>query len=182
MRINFLPFLFQEKSESSNEATEQSCTCAVDSANLPKAASAHSLEDTTASLVSGALATVSPASSPLQLKHTSSGYFSFGFEPLPSTDSLTRRIRNELIIALDPPHPKADWRTLAEDLGYEMKHIRWLEDRKSKPGASPTDVLLTVLEGKKFPLHKLAEKLNEMGREDAASLLEAQLMLRETEV
>ena len=172
--------MFQEKSESSNKATEQSCTCAVDSGNLPKAASAHSLEDTTASLVSGALAAASPASSPIQLKHTSSGYFSFGFEPLPSTDSLTRKIRNELIIALDPAHPKADWRTLAEDLGYEMKHIRWLEDRK--PGASPTDVLLTVLEGQKFPLHRLAEKLHEMGREDAASLIEAHLMLRETEV
>lgn len=179
---NSVSFLFQEKLESSNKATEQSCTCAVDSGNLPKAASAHSLEDTTASLVSGALAAASPASSPIQLEHTSSGYFSFGFEPLPSTDSLTRKIRNELIIALDPAHPKADWKTLAEDLGYEMKHIRWLEDRKCKAGASPTDVLLSVLEGQKIPLHRLAEKLHKLGREDVANLIEAQLILRETEV
>ena len=150
----------------------------MDSGNLLRAAGANSLEDTTASLVLGALATASPASSPIQLKRTSSGYFSVGFESLPSVDSLTRKTRNELIIALDPAHPKADWRSLAENLGYEMKHIRWLEDRK--PGVSPTDVLLTLLEGKKFPLHELAKRLREIGREDAANLIEAPLMLGES--
>ena len=166
--------LFQEKSTSKNKATEQTCTCTV-SGNLLKGTSANSLQDTTANVLLGAV-----AASPLEMAHTSSGYFSFGFEPLPAVDSLTQRIRSELIISLDPPHPKADWRTLAEDLGFKLRYIRYLESLK--PPASPTDTLLNLLEARKFPLCELAKRLHGMGREDAAALLEAQLVLRETEV
>lgn len=163
-----------EKSTSKNKATEQTCTCTV-SGNLLKGTSANSLQDTTANVLLGAV-----AASPLEMAHTSSGYFSFGFEPLPAVDSLTQRIRSELIISLDPPHPKADWRTLAEDLGFKLRYIRYLESLK--PPASPTDTLLNFLEARKFPLCELAKRLHGMGREDAAALLKAQLALRETEV
>ena len=140
-----------------------------------KGTSENSLQDTTASNLLAAV-----AASPLQMAHTSSGYFSFGFEPLPALDSLPQRIRSELIISLDPPHPKADWRTLAEGLDLKMKYIPFLESLK--PPASPTDTLLTILEAKKFPLWKLAERLHGMGREDAAAILEEALVLRETKV
>ncbi|KAM7451780.1 Netrin receptor unc5c [Porites harrisoni] len=184
-------------SESSNKASEQTCYCGG-STSLSKAASEPILEDNTAALLHagslcshlhstsqanillGGAGPGSPTGSPIQLKNTSSGYFSFGFEPSPSTDSLTYRIRNELILILDPPHPKGDWRSLADGVGFEMKHIRWLANCNSS--ASPTDILLTALESKKYPLYKLAEKLRNIGRDDAASLVDAQLMLRETEV
>ena len=184
-------------SESSNKASEQTCYCGG-SASLSKAASEPALEDNTAAvlyasslcnhwrstsqanILLGGASPGSPTGSPIQLKNTSSGYFSFGFEPSPSTDSLSNRIRNELILILDPPHPTGDWRSLADGVGFEMKHIRWLANCNSS--ASPTDMLLTALESKKYPLYKLAEKLHDIGRDDAASLVDAQLMLRETEV
>ena len=184
-------------SESSNKASEQTCYCGG-STSLSKAASEPVLKDNTAAVLHagslcshlhstsqanillGGAGPGSPTESPIQLKNTSSGYFSFGFEHSPSTDSLTYRIRNELILILDPPHPKGDWRSLADGVGFEMKHIRWLANCNSS--ASPTDMLLTALESKKYPLYKLAEKLRDIGRDDAASLVDAQLMLRETEV
>lgn len=184
-------------SESSNKGTEQTCYCGG-SASLSKAASEPCLEDNTAALLHarslcnhwhstsqanillGGAGPGSPIGSPIQLKNTSSGYFSFGFEPSPSTDSLSNRIRNELILILDPPHPKGDWKSLAEVCGFEMKHIRWLANCNSS--ASPTDMLLTALESKKYPLYKLTEKLRDIGRDDAATLIDRQLMLRETEV
>ena len=133
-----------------------------------------------ANILLGGTGPGSPTGSPIQLKSTSSGYSSFGFEPSPSRDSLSSRIRNELISILDPPHPTGDWKSLAEGVGFEMKYIRWLANCNSF--ASPTDILLTTLECKKYPLYKLAEKLRNIGREDAASLVDAQRMLRETEV
>ncbi|XP_068718142.1 netrin receptor UNC5D-like [Montipora capricornis] len=165
-----------EKSKSNNKATEQTCTVtSTVSGNMLKGTSENSLQETTASDLLGAV-----AASPLQMAHTSSGYFSFGFEPSPALDSLPQRIRSELIIYLDPPHPKADWRTLAEGLDFKMKYIRFLESLK--PPASPTDTLLNILEAKKFPLCELAERLHGMGREDAAAILEEALVLRETNV
>ena len=158
------------------------------SASLNKAASellhAGSLSNhwhstSQANILLGGAGPGSPTGSSIQLKSTSSSYFSFDVEPSPSADSLTYWIRNELILILDPPHPKGDWRSLADGVGFEMKHIRWLANTNSS--VSPTDILLTVLESKKYPLHKLAEKLRDIGRDDAANLV-AQLMLRETEV
>lgn len=188
----FFHFSFQENSDLSSKATEKPRTFSA-SSSLPNSARAPSVEDTTAAVLNAgsfgnswqsnvvvAPGAGSPAASPLQLKHTSSGYFSFGFESLSTVDSLSRRIRNELILILDPPHPKADWRTLAESVGLKTKHIRFFENLK--PPAYPTDSLLRLLESQKYPLHELAEKLHEIGREDAAKLIEAQMMLRETEV
>lgn len=121
-----------------------------------------------------------PIASPSQTKDTSSGFCSYNFEPLQFTDSLTQRIRYELILLLDPPHLTANWKHLSEDLGLETKHIRWLEYRK--PPASPTDTLLTVMENRKYPLSKLAKTLRRLGRDDAAKIIEDQLMLKETSV
>ena len=180
-------------SESSNKAAEQICNCGG-SASLSKAASEPCLEDNTAAgslcnhwhsaskanILLGGTGPGSPTGSPIQLKSTSSGYSSFGFEPSPSRDSPSSRIRNELISILDPPHPIGDWRSLAEDVGFEMKHITWLA--KCNSSVSPTDILLTALECKKYPLYKLAEKLRNIGREDAARLVDVQLMFPETEV
>lgn len=154
--------LFQEKSVSTNKAVEQT--------SMSRRISANSLQDDTTMTLLEAV----------QMNNTSSGYFSIGFESWPSGDKLTQRIRSELIIALDPPHPKADWRALAEGLGFELKHIRYLE--ALKPPASPTDVLLNFWELKKFPLSKIAEALRALGRDDATALLEKQFIVRETEV
>ena len=159
---------------STNKAVEQCCPL-VPSTNMLRRISANSLQDDPANTLLEAV-----AASPFQMNNTSSGYFSIGFESWLSGDMLTQRIRSELIIALDPPHPKADWRELAGDLGFQLKYIRYLE--ALKPPASPTDVLLTILERKKFPLRKLAEKLHTLGRDDAAALVEKQLTVKETEV
>lgn len=122
-----------------------------------------------------------PWESPTHTRETSSGYSSSSvFEPLKYIDSLTLRGRDELIIVLDPPHPTANWKHLAEELGLKMRHIRWLDNRK--PPASPTDSLLTMMESQKYPLDKLAETLRKLGRDDAAQIMEDQLMLRETSV
>ena len=121
-----------------------------------------------------------PIASPSQTKDTSSGFCSYDFEPLQFTDSLTQRIRNELILLLDPPHLTANWKHLAEDLGLKTKHIRWLENLK--PPTSPTDILLTVMENRKYYLSKLAKTLHRLGRDDAAKIIEDQLMLKETSV
>ena len=171
------------------------------SASLRKAASVASLEDVSAgSLTAGQVYStrrsllqldtdgaravpnpVSPAVSPIDLKHLSfsSGYSSNGCQSLLSVHSMPQELRNDLVFALDPPHD-ADWKLLAEILGFESKHIRWLESRKD----SPTETLLNWWEMKrsrKFPLRRLAEILREIGRDDAASLIEAQLP-RETVV
>ena len=163
---------------STNKAVEQTCP-SVPSTNMSRRISANSLQDDTTKTLLEAVAALQTAS-PLQMNNTSSGYFSIGFESWPSGDKLTQRIRSELIIALDPPHPKADWRALAEGLGFELKHIRYLE--ALKPPASPTDVLLNFWELKKFPLSKIAEALRALGRDDATALLEKQFTVRETEV
>ena len=118
-----------------------------------------------------------PIASPSHTKDTSSGCFSYDFEPLQVTDSLTQRIRTELILRLDPPHLTANWKHLAEDLGLETKHICWLEARKYH---SPTDALLTFMETRNYPLNKLAETLRRLGRDDAAKFIEDQLLLEET--
>lgn len=154
---------------STNKAVEQTCP-SVPSTNMSRRISANSLQDDTTMTLREAV----------KMNNTSSGYFSIGFESWRSGDMLTRRIRSELIIALDPPHPKADWRALAEGLGFELKHIRYLE--ALTPPASPTDVLLNFCELKKFPPSKLAEALRSLGRDDATALLEKQFALRETEV
>lgn len=166
------------KSVSTNKAVEQTCP-SVPSTNMSRRISANSLQDDTTKTLLEAVAALQTAS-PLQMNNTSSGYFSIGFESWPSGDKLTQRIRSELIIALDPPHPKADWRALAEGLGFELKHIRYME--ALKPPASPTDVLLNFCELKKFPPSKLAEALRSLGRDDATALLEKQFAVRETEV
>ncbi|XP_015764131.1 PREDICTED: netrin receptor UNC5C-like isoform X1 [Acropora digitifera] len=152
-----------------NKEVEQTCP-SVPSTNMSRRISANSLQDDTTMTLLEAV----------QMNNTSSGYFSIGFESWPSGDKLTQRIRSELIIALDPPHPKADWRALAEGLGFERKHITFLE--ALKPPASPTDVLLNFCELKKFPPSKLAEALRSLGRDDATALLEKQFAVRETEV
>ena len=118
-----------------------------------------------------------PIASPSQTKDTSSGCCSYDFEPLQLTDSLTQRKRIELKLHLDPPHLTANWKHLAEDLGFETKHIRWLEAQKCH---SPTDALLTFMETRNYPLSKLAETLRKLGRDDAAKIIEDQLMLEET--
>ena len=175
-------------SESSNKATEGTCNCGG-SASLSRAANktaavlhASSLcnhwHSTSRANTFAVLGEAGPGS-PTGSTNASSGYFSFGFEPSPSTNSLPSRIRNELILILDPPLPKGDWRSLAQGVGFEVKFIRWLASRNSS--VSPTDIVLTALESKRYPLCKLAEKLHEIGRGDAASLV-AQLMWRETEV
>lgn len=158
-----------EKSVSTNKAVEQTCP-SVPSTNMSRRISANSLQDDTTMTLLEAV----------QMNNTSSGYFSIGFESGPSGDMRTQRIRSELIIALDPPHPKADWRALAEGLGFELKHIRYLE--ALQPSASPTDLLLNFCELKKFPPSKLAEALRSLGRDDATALLEKQFAVRETEV
>ena len=116
--------------------------------------------------------------SPIRRSRHTSDYYSFGFEPLAFTHVLSRSLYCELIILLDPPHStKANWKNLAEDLGFQMKHIRWLEYR-----TSPTFILLTYMEAIKYPLYKLAEILRKEGRDDAAELMEDQLKERETSV
>ena len=163
---------------STNKVVEQTWPL-VPSTNMSRRISVNSLQDDTTKTLLEAVA-AAQAASPFQMNNLSSGYFSIGFESWPSGDMLTQRIRSELIIALDPPHPKADWRALAEGLGFGLKHIRFLE--ALKPPASPTDVLLNFLELKKLPLSKLAEALRALGRDDATALLEKQFTVRETEV
>ena len=116
---------------------------------------------------------------PTQPSRQTSGYFSSGFEPLAFTNVLSPTLYNELVKLLDPPHPRANWKNLAEDLGFEMKDIRWLEHQVQ---TSPTFVLLTVVEKREYPLYKLAEILHEEGRDDAAKIIEDQLKEREISV
>ena len=115
--------------------------------------------------------------SPIRRSRHTSDYYSSGFEPLTFTHVLSLSLYCELIILLDPPHSKANWKNLADDLGFEMKHIRWLEHQ-----ASPMLILLTYLEAIEYPLYKLAETLRKEGRDDAAELMEDQLKERETSV
>ena len=123
----------------------------------------------------------SPLISPINVRHfsfASSGYSS-GSESLTSLGFLPQETRTELILLLDPEHP-ADWRLLADRLGFESKHIRWLECRKD----SPTAMLLNWWEtqrSRKVPMRKLAEVLRGMGRDDAAEYVEG-VLPRETRV
>ena len=113
--------------------------------------------------------------SQIRWSRQTSGYYSSGFEPLAFTHVLSLKLACELIVLLDPPHPKANWKNLAEDLGFEMKHIRWLEHQ-----ASPTSILLTYMEEIEYPLYKLAETLCKEGRNDAVKIIEDQLKEKET--
>ena len=112
---------------------------------------------------------------PSQPSRQTSGYFSSSLEPLAFTNQCPT-LCNELVKLLDPPHPRANWKNLAEDLGFEMKDIRWLEHQAQ---TSPTFVLLTVIEKRQYPLYKLAETLHKQGRDDAAEIIEDQLEERE---
>lgn len=125
-----------------------------------------------------------PAASPVALNQMSSGYFSVGFESLPTVNSLNRELRSKLSVILDPPH-ESDWKVLAENLGLSYQDIRWIDCRK---GFSPTEILCNFWETRdslryRFPLRKMAEILQKMGRDDAVELIEAQLLTpKETSV
>ena len=108
----------------------------------------------------------------------SSGYSS-GMETLQSAFFISQETRSELILMLDPPH-HMDWRMLAERLGFEHKHIKWLQCR---PG-SPTETILNWWETsgrRSFPLFALVDILRGMGRDDAAGEIE-KILPRETRV
>ena len=109
----------------------------------------------------------------------SSGYFSVGFESLPTTNSLSRELRSKLSVILDPPH-ESDWKVLAENMGLSSKDIRWIDSRKAY---SPTEILFNLWETRdtlryQYPLQKVAEILQKMGRDDAFELIEDQLLTR----
>lgn len=109
----------------------------------------------------------------------SSGYFSVGFESLPTANSLSRELRSKLSLILDPPH-ESDWKVLAENMGLSYKDIRWIDSRKAY---SPTEILFNLWETRdslryQYPLQKVAEILQKMGRDDAFELIEDQLLTR----
>ena len=122
---------------------------------------------------------VSADASPVSLKQMSSGYFSVGFESLPTAHSLSRELRSKLSVILDPSH-ESDWKVLAENIGLSYQDIRWIESRKA---FSPTEILFNLWETRdglkhRYPLRKMVDILQEMGRDDAAEIIEAQLLTR----
>lgn len=161
---------------------------------MPKAASSPCLLDqSTALLNAGSLVNLgqhsladvpgayggSPDASPVPLPQMSSGYFSVGFESLPTVNSLSRELRSKLSVILDPPH-EADWKVLAENIGLTNRHITWIDSRKA---FSPTEILFNFCEMRdslrsRYPPLKLAEILQKMGRDDAAELIHTQLLTR----
>ena len=193
--MNFFIHLFQENPGPSNEGANHSTanlTCACEhSTNLPKAVSSPCLVDHSTALVNaGSLAKLwqhsqadvpgacggNAAASPVSLKQMSSGYFSVGFESLPTAHSLSRELRSKLCVILDPPH-EYDWKVLAEKLGLDYTYIRWIESRTAY---SPTEILLDFWETTynlklRYPLQKMADILQQMGRDDAAEIIAAQL-------
>lgn len=125
----------------------------------------------------------SPATFPVTVKQMSSGYFSVGFESLPSMDLPSRELRSKLAVILDPPH-EFDWKVLAVHIGLSDKDIRWIDSRKAH---SPTEILFNFLERTDglrncFPLRKLAEILEKMDRDDAVQLINSQLSMRKETV
>ena len=155
---------------------EQICTCA------PSASSAALFGNPNKSMFPANVLLRARAAgqkaSPIQPSRQTSGYYSSGFEPLAFTNVLSLKQYSKLITLLDPEHPKANWKKLAEDcLRFEMSDIRFLENQ-----TSPTFILLTYMEAIEYPLYKLAETLRKEGRDDAAELIEDQLKERETSV
>ena len=103
----------------------------------------------------------------------SSEFLSLGYESLTSSLCLPQSTRHELMFLLDPPHPKADWRHLAERFGYSQKHITWLEHCKTPS----TLMLLHWLEFRDdVSMVALAEALRTLGRDDAAEEVEGALL------
>lgn len=110
------------------------------------------------------------------LKQMSSGYFSVGLESLPTAHSLSRELRSKLSVILDPPH-EFDWKVLAENIGLSYTDILWIESRKV---FSPTEVIFNLWETRdslrlQYPIRKLRDILQQMGRDDAVKIIEAQL-------
>lgn len=109
----------------------------------------------------------------------SSGYFSVGLESLPTAHSLSRELRSKLSVILDPPH-EFDWKVLAENIGLSYTDILWIESRKV---FSPTEILFNLWETRdslrlQYPIRKLRDILQQMGRDDAVKIIEAQLQTR----
>ena len=120
----------------------------------------------------------SPATSPVTEQQMSSGYFSAGFESLPTMESSSRELRSKLALILDPPH-ESDWKVLAVHIGLSEKDIRWIDSRRAH---SPTEILFNLMETKnRVPLRKLAEILQNMGRDDAVGIIAAQLPKKKKE-
>ena len=198
IHLSFFIHLFQENSDSSREATDHSnsnLSCACEhSTSLPKAVSSPCLVDHPTALVNaGSLAKLwqrsqadvpracggNAGASPVSLKQMSSGYFSVGFESLPTAHSLRRELRSKLSLILDPPHEN-DWKVLAENIGLSYTDIRWIESRIA---FSPTEILLDLWETTdslklQYPLQQMADILKKMGRDDAVEIIEAQLHTR----
>ena len=186
--------MFQENPDPSKEGTNHSTanlTCACEhSTSLPKAVSSPCLVDHSTALVNaGSLAKLCQRSqadvpgacggnagaSPVSLKQMSSGYFSVGFDSLPTVHSLSRELRSKLCVILDPPH-EYDWKVLAEKIGLSYKDIRWIESRNA---FSPTEILFNLWETTdslklQHPLHEMADILQQMGRDDAVKIIEAE--------
>lgn len=183
--------------QSSNNLT---CT-REPSMNLPKAASSPCLvhaDHSTALVNAGSLVIPwqcsqadvpgacggGPTASPASWKQLSSGYFSVGFESLPTMNSLSLDLRSKLSVILDPPH-ESDWKILAENIGLSYQEIRWIDCRIAY---SPTKIVFDLWETRdslryQFSLKKLTEILRKMGRDDAVELIEAQLLTpKETSV
>ena len=190
--------MFQENPGPSKEITNHcntdlACACEP-STSLPRAVSSPCLVDHSTALVNaGSLAKLlqrsqadvpetcggNAGSSPVSLKQMSSGYFSVGFESLPTAHSLSRELRSKLSVILDPPH-EFDWKVLAEKIGLSYTDILWIESRKA---FSPTEILFNLWETRdtlrlQYPLQKMAEILQKMGRDDAVEVIEAQLHAR----
>ena len=82
-----------------------------------------------------------------------------------------------------------DWKILADNLGYNLQFIQWLDGSSSKKTVSPTQSLLMEWENdvKESPvdaLRYLQSVLEKMKREDAASKIREYLMslIKETTV
>ncbi|XP_078364185.1 netrin receptor UNC5C-like [Oculina patagonica] len=195
----------RENPRPSLEAMTQSnnnLTCTREpSMNLPKAASSPCLvhaDHSTALVNAGSLVIPwqcsqadvpgacggGPTASPASWKQLSSGYFSVGFESLPTMNSLSLDLRSKLSVILDPPH-ESDWKILAENIGLSYQEIRWIDCRIAY---SPTKIVFDLWETRdslryQFSLKKLTEILRKMGRDDAVELIEAQLLTpKETSV
>jgi len=190
--------LFQENPGPVGEGTNHSTanlTCACEhSTNMPTAASSPCLVDHSTALVNaGSLTKLwqrsqadvpgtcggNAAASPVSLKQMSSGYFSVGFESLPTAHSLSRELRSKLSVILDPPH-EYDWKVLAEKIGLSYTDIRWIESRNA---FSPIEILFNLWETRdslkhQYPLEKMADILQQMGRDDAVEIIEGQLHAR----
>lgn len=90
---------------------------------------------------------------------------SIGFVPL------SAGVRDRLTEMLDRPHPTANWRTLARELGLE----RWSISEFAQ-SSSPTEYLLRTMEARKYPPSKLSEILRKLGRDDAANIIQAPMI------